>query len=429
MGRPSQTWPLALALLVVASTAAAQSKRYPADAGDDDDSRSQLWESALHPDVGPYTELVRDAKRLLDEGTDEAIKAAEHKLTEAIHRVPSEADAYALRGRIFLARRAWGPCADDLAAADDHGTPDETPAAVDLRTRLRLDLAYCQAHVGKLADAELALLRAQSAQRLGSEVALRLGEVRIAMGKLDEAIDTLIAPGELPPGAQGTMLHWLLAEAYDRARRPGEAQAQVEQALRYDHNLSVIEAPPYPWLDPTERAYLFGVAYALTSQDDDSTARPEYALLYFRRFLELAPGSPWRHRAEEHVKELTSLALPLWVKHDGGSATLDLSTASVAARARMPAMRACLAKLPTAGFTVSITKIGPRTPETVRDRPIYRLPPAGTSVEYSLNLGETERAGIDAAIQCIQTAAEKIAMPAVKERDAYYKVSFLVVAP
>ena len=297
-----------------------------------------------------------------------------------------------------------------------------------MRTRLRLDLATCQARVGKLADAELALLRAQSSQRLPGEVALRLGEIRIAMGKLDEAIDALSAPAETPPGAQGAMLHWLLAEAYDRARRPGEAQTQVEIALRYDRNLSTIEAPPYPWLGIGEREYLYGIAYALPP-DELSAARPEYALLYFRRFLEVAPKSPWRRRADEHIKELTTLALPQAVKRDGGSATLDLPTATAAVRKQMPALRACAAKLPTSAFNVAITKTGARTPDTVRDRPIYRLPPAGTSVENSLNVSDAERASTDAAIRCIQGIAEKLVLPPVKERDAYYKVSFLVVAP
>lgn len=426
MGRPAHAWPLILVL--AASPALAQSKRYPADAGDDDDdTHSSLWEAALHPDVGPYNELVRDAKHLLDEGTDEAVRGAELKLTDAIHRVPSEPDAYALRGKIYLARRDWGPCADDLAAADDHARPDED---ADVRTRLRIDLATCEARVGRLAEAEAALLRAQSGQRLASEVALRLGEVRIAMGKLDEAIDALTAPAaETPMGNQGAMLHWLLAEAYDRARRPGEAQAQVELALRYDRNLSTIEAPPYPWLGIGEREFLYGIAYALPPQDELNATRPEYALLYFRRFLEVAPKSPWRRRAEEHIKELSASSLPLSVKRDGGSATLDLPTATAAVRKQMPAMRACAAKLPVSALGVSVTKTGPRTPDTVRDRPIYRLPPAGTSVEVALNVSDTDRAGTDAAIRCVQTIAEKLVLPPVKERDAYYKVSFLVVAP
>jgi tetratricopeptide (TPR) repeat protein len=415
-------------LLVLAAPAWAQSKRYPPDADPDDDSgTSNLWEAALHPDVGPYRELVRDAKRLLDEGTDEAASSALEKLTDAIHRVPSEVEAYALRGRIYLARRQWAPCADDLAAADDHDhTPDTNP---EQRTRLRIDLATCQARANRLGEAELSLLRAQSSQRLASEVALRLGEVRIAMGKLDEAIDALSATPDTQSTSQNAMLHWLLAEAYDRARRPGEAQAQVELALRYDRNLSTIEAPAFPWLGPGEREYLFGVAYALPPQDDLSAARPEYALLYFRRFLQLAPKSPWHKRAEEHVKELASLAFPISARRDGGSATLDLAAATAAIRRQMPAMRACAAKLPTSAFAVAITRTGPRTPDTVRDRPIYRLPPPGSSVENSLNVTEAKRADTDAAVRCIQPIAERLALPAIRERDAYYRISFLVVGP
>jgi tetratricopeptide (TPR) repeat protein len=418
---------LALLLVVAASSPAwAQSKRYPADADPDDDhGKSNLWEAALHPDVGPYRELVRDAKRLLDEGNEQSTKSALDKLTDAVHRVPAEAEAYALRGRIYLAQRAWEPCADDLAAADDHDhTPDTNP---ELRTRLRLDLATCQARAGRLAEAELSLLRAQSSQRIAGEVALRLGEVRIAMGKLDEAIDALAATPDSSMTSQSAMLHWLLAEAYDRARRPGEAQAQVEAALRYDRNLSTIEAPAFPWLGPGEREYLYGVAYALPPQDDLAATRPEYALLYFRRFLQLAPKSPWHKRAEEHVKELSALTFPLTARRDGGSATLDLAAATAAIRKQMPAMRACAAKLPTSAFAVAITKTGPRTPDTVRDRPIYRLPPAGSSVENSLNVTETTRAETDAAVRCIQPIAEKLALPPVKERDAYYRISFLVV--
>ena len=415
---------------VVAAPAWAQSKRYPADADpDEDEQHSALWESALHPDEGPYKELVHDARRLLDDGTEESSKLAVEKLGDAIHRVPNEPEAYVLRGRSYLSHKSWAPCADDLAAADDHTAPDDSTAGtgLDARARLRLDLATCQARAGRYSDAEATLLRAQSTQHLTSEVALRLGEVRIALGKLDEAIDALAAASDATMGANGAMLHWLLAEAYDRARRPGEAQAQVEAALRYDRNLTIIEAPPYPWLGVGEREYLFGVAYALPPAEDAAAMRPEYALLYFRRFLQLAPKSPWHRRAEEHVKELSALAFPLTVRRDGDSASVDLAVIAATVRKAMPAMRACLAQLPTSAYSVSITKIGPRTPETVRDRPIYRMPPAGTAVENTLNVSEAQQLPLVRAVDCIQPLVERLALPAVKERDAYYKISFTVV--
>ena len=421
---------MALVVVLAAATAHAQSKRYPPDADpDDDDQRSQLWESALHPDVGPYNDLVRDAKRLLDDGTEDSAKLAIDKLTDAIRRVPAEPEAYVLRGRSYLAHKQWAPCADDLAAADEHTPIDETQQGLETRARLRLDLAMCQAHAGRLGEAEATLLRAQSTQHLTGEVALRLGEVRIALGKLDEAIDSLAAASDSAMGSSSAMIHWLLAEAYDRARRPGEAQGQVEAALRFDRNLTIIESPPYPWLGAGEREYLFGVAYALPPADYANVVRPEYALLYFRRFLQLAPNSPWHRRAEDHVRELSTLAFPQTVRRDGGSATVDLDATAAIVRKQMPAMRACLAKLPTSAFTVSITKTGPRTPETVRDRPIYRLPPPGVSVENALNVSEAEQASLVKATGCLQPLAEKIAAPAVRERDAYYKISFTVVSP
>ncbi len=426
MGRLARA--VALLVLVAAVPALAQSKRYPPDADpDDDDAHSHLWESALHPDVGPYRDLVRDAKRLLDDGTEDSAKLAIEKLTDAIHRVPTEPDAYLLRGRSYLAHKSWAPCADDLAAADEHAVADDTQQGLDTRTRLRLDLAMCQAHAGRYAEAEATLLRAQATQHLTAEVALRLGEVRIALGKLDEAIDSLTAASDASLGSSGAMLHWLLAEAYDRARRPGEAQAQVEAALRFDRNLTIIEAPPYPWLGAGEREYLYGIAYALPPADYANVVRPEYALLYFRRFLQLAPKSPWRRRAEDHIRELSALALPQTVRRDGGSATLDLDATALVVRKQMPAMRACLAKVPTSAFNVAITKTGPRTPETVRDRPIYRLPPAGVSVENVLNVAEAEQAQLAKAVSCIQPIAEKLVLPAIRERDAYYKISFTVV--
>ncbi len=59
-----------IALLAIGTTQAwAQSKKYPPVAPDkelEDEKRSDLWESTLHPNTGPYKELVRDAKRLIE---------------------------------------------------------------------------------------------------------------------------------------------------------------------------------------------------------------------------------------------------------------------------------------------------------------------------------------------------------------------------
>ena len=92
----------------------------------------------------------------------------------------------------------------------------------------------------------------------------------------------------------------------------------------------------------------------------------------------------------------------------------------------MPAMRACVAKLPTTVFEVQITRDGPHAP-FARDRAMFHVPPDGVTVRDTLELDVVPRADIDDAIHCLQPLAEKIALPAPKERDTYYMAGFLVV--
>ena len=79
----------------------------------------------------------------------------------------------------------------------------------------------------------------------------------------------------------------------------------------------------------------------------------------------------------------------------------------------MPSMRACIAKAPTTRFTVAITKVGAKTPDSVRDRPIYRTPAAGVKVTAEV---ANNPAG-DAGRTCVEAAAARIALPMPKERD------------
>ena len=105
---------------------------------------------------------------------------------------------------------------------------------------------------------------------------------------------------------------------------------------------------------------------------------------------------------------------------------LDLDAARTIAAKAMPAMRACMAKLPTTVIEVQITRDGPVTP-FFRDRPRYSVPPNNVSVKDTLELDVIPRVDVESAIRCVQTIAEKISMPAPKERDTYYIARFLVV--
>ncbi|HTL37637.1 MAG TPA: hypothetical protein VL326_31115, partial [Kofleriaceae bacterium] len=189
-----------VALLCATATAVpaawAQSKKYPPVAPDKDleeEHRSKLWDSTTDPDRGPYNDLVRDAKRLLERNDANNMRDALEKLDAAVKRLPKESDAYAVRGSVYLQQRQWVKCADDLAAAEAVSKVDD----LMLRTRSRIDLAVCQARAGRYADSEQTLVKAiASATGYKGELLMRLGEVRIGLGKLDEAIDALSASAD-----------------------------------------------------------------------------------------------------------------------------------------------------------------------------------------------------------------------------------------
>ncbi len=415
---------LALVALCVIGTsqAWAQSKKYPPVTPDkelEEEKRSELWESTLHPDTGPYKELVRDAKRLLERNSADDTKAALEKLDTAIKRMPREPEAYQLRGQIFLGQKDWPKCADDLGRAEDY-----TKIIDDLtaRTRSRIDLANCQARAGRYAEAESTLVRASaSAQTYRSELYMRLGEVRIALGKLDEAIDALTVA--LDTDSTSALTRWLLMSAYDRARRPSEALEHAQQAAKYDPQRTHIDHPSIPLLGTDEADYLDGLAYRY------AVVKPEYALLYFRRFVKLAPESPWRRRAEEHVRDLTAIKFPARETITNSGTTVVPGETQKLLQKPVAAMRQCLAKLPTTAFQITTMKAGPRTPETVRDRPIYRLPSTPKPVSLLPGPDAVPQADIDAAQKCLEGHAARLNLPSPKERDTYYIVSFIVVAP
>jgi tetratricopeptide (TPR) repeat protein len=249
---------------------------------------------------------------------------------------------------------------------------------------------------------------------------MRLGEVRIAMGKLDEAIAALrSAIDAAEPGTQA-MIHFLLAVAYDRARRPADALGEAAEGVKLDRQLATLHDPVVPPLGAGELDYMLGLAYGA------EPAQPELSLAHFRRFEAAAPDSPWRKRADDHVRELRTAELPDAISHSG-TAPLDLDAARAAARKAMPQMRVCLARLPTVVVDVEISRAGPRTPPADRQRSRFSTPPDGVTVRRLV--GDLSGPELDAVDRCLQPLAARLALPAVKERDTYYKAAFHVVGP
>lgn len=416
----------ALAVLVVAGSAAAQSKRYPPEPVDKDAegaAESKLWSAAITPERHSYLDLVRAAAEALSQRTGDQTLEAIKKLDAAIQLLPHEPEAYRLRGEAHLERRDWVSCAADFAIADT--ARGRAPEPVKEAAERHRKLGLCQARAGKLGDAEKTLAEAaiSVSGNASGELLLRLGEVRIAMGKLDEAIAALTAALTATEPASQAMIDFLLATAYDRARRPADAIAAAHDGVKLDHALSTVENPVVPLLGVAEPDYILGVVYSASTE----LARPEYALAYFRRFVKAAPDSPWRKRAEEHIRDLQARELPDAVRRGGGTAPLDLDAARAAARRAMPQMRACLARFPGVVVEVAISRAGPRTPPTDLMRPRFFNPPDGVTVHHAV--GALSDAELEAIDRCLSPLAARLGLPAVKERDTYYKAVFDVVGP
>ena len=412
-----------IVLVAITGTAFAQSKRYPAppkDADKEAEAHSRLWESALDPERKPYDGLVAEAEHLLEDSQHpvEAATAALAKLDQAIERLPKDYRARALRGHAFVLLKKWDKCADELALADTN----DAATSGELET-VELELGICQARAGKLGDAERTLVHLVTIAPK-AEPWLRLGEVRIALGKLDEAVDALSASLETVGSATA---HWLLGLAYDRARKSNAADSELQIALRMDPTAHDLQYPKYPWLRTGEADYMFGLAKQ-TSPEHADVAMPEVALVYFKRFLRAAPDSPWRRRAEEHVKDLSALPFPLALKREPqSSAFVEPGTLVPLVQKAMPALRACAAKLPSDVFVVTVVRAGPK--ETNVERPRYAVPASSTRVALYLELDTISQLQEDAAITCMTPIASRIPLPSPKERDTYYQMSFLVVAP
>src|SRR5690606_1756455 len=132
--------------------------------------------------------------------------------------------------------------------------------------------------------------------------------------------------------------------------KPAESIEAVRAAMRTDRTFSLLRSEKYPLLGEGEPEYLQGLAYTAAEQPS-----PDYALIYFRYFLQVAKESPWRRRAEEHVRELKRSELPEAIERLAGNAPLDLLAARAPVRRAMAAMRACAARTPFIIYKITIT--------------------------------------------------------------------------
>jgi tetratricopeptide (TPR) repeat protein len=404
------------ALAGLGGAARAQSTRYPpppADPDADADARSSFWDAALAPGLDQYRHLLDQARRLIEQRDSEPLAQAIDLLGQATTAQPDRAEGWWYLGVAHEAREEWQACADAFgrARAIDPAFVPHPP----LRARPELDhaLGVCLARAGHLEDARVHLARLAQSGVSEPEVWLRLGEVYMGLGRLSDAIDALDRAAQ--DAAISPDVHWALAVAYDRARRDADAEDELATALRLDPQLANVASPVVPYLSEAESYYYQGLGAAAAQQ-------PERAVVDLRRFIELAPGSPWKARAEQHLADLAATDWATRVEIVGNGA-IDPAKAMAVVRAGLPKIQACAAGHPGLLVRVTITVSGPSGAG-----PVVGSPPPGTRATAILAFGETDDR-IHAALTCIEDAAARMSVARPTQPNSFTRIAFPVVAP
>lgn len=347
---------LALGALVVATApAAAQSRRYPAppvDAEAAAEARSDFWDEVVRPGARRYEQLVTAATDGLRLSAGDPTRARD-TLLEAVALRADVAEGWGYLGVATEKTREWTACAAAYGKAyalDPRWRPARLAGKGEvvgkqrtLATRpLELGWAMCLSRSGELADATDALEALVARGEATGEAWLRLGEVYMAEGRLAEAIAAL-DQARTEPAVRG-LARWLLAVAHDRARHPAAAEAAAAEAGDIDNPTR----GPIPFVPAADVYYVRAFA---------ARHAPERALALFRTYLERAPAdSPWRARAQEHVDALGDVDLATRVELEG---TGDRAAVEKTVRAALPALRRCVAAVPTVVIELRITQLGP----------------------------------------------------------------------
>jgi tetratricopeptide (TPR) repeat protein len=362
------------------SIAAAQSRRYPKPPVDPEaeaDARSDFWEEIVRPGAGRYEQLIGLAAEILRQSTAATSRTTTHRaidhLEEAVALRGDLVDGWGYLGVATRLAREWEACADAYGRA--HAL-DPGWKATRLATRSRaafrrgpsvepLELGWgtCLARAGDLQGATDALEALVARGEDTGESWLRLGEVYMASGRLAEAITAFHSARNQNVGSRRA--RWLLAVAYDRARRPGDADDVATGAG--DVTTETREGAE-PFVPPSDLWYVraYGLRHA-----------PEKALALFRTYLVMAPGdSPWRARAQEHIDALETIDLATRIELEGSG---DRATIEKAVRAALPALRRCVDGAPTILMELRITQNGPpgkARPTPPRATPTVRVAPS-----------------------------------------------------
>ncbi len=431
----------ALAALVVATPtlAAAQSERYRKPAVDADaaeEARSSFWEEVVRPGANRYDKLVAEAIDVLRMMRAGDPMRPRDRLREAVALRADRADGWGYLGVANERLHDYAACADAYGRAhalDPEWRPVELVSPGDMSALARqaasrpvaLTWAICLARSGDVAQATHELEALVARGERGAELFINLGQVLMASGRINDAITAFErAVDEQRSG--DPLARWLLAVAYDRARRTGDATLVAEQVAEVDVGATRAAGSSVPLVPPADAYYL--LALGATARTDQP--RPEYAVVYLRKYLEAAPEhAPWRARAHEQLDAIGPIDLAGRASLTGAG---DLEAIRAALRGANASLSRCMAALPTALIEVRITQVGPAgraPPPTPPRRPPARgAPRRAAEVRVERQPPDAESPGVHAHLVI---AAESAAPDAVLDRalDCVEKVGQGVVLP
>lgn len=375
----------------------------------EEESRSRFWDQALSPGAGTYPDLIDKAVDTIPLNLDDARTILE----DAVARQPDQPEAHFWLG--FVGRKAnkWRQCADGFARAlsiDPDFAPQKTPP----RERWQpwstdFTLGLCLALAGDLDKAAERLARITSRYELCSRsrrnrgrevcydwtVGWRLGEVLMALGRLEEAIavleNTRSAINRIEVG-------YTLAVALERDEQEYKATELLKATYRNDHMARSLRRAERLYIPESDAFYYRALAAEAAGEWGKS-------LVLFRAYIQEVPRSPWVVRARDHIAGMSRQTSAVEIR---GRATFDPKAMNEVMAAALPGLEACLEPLPRQVVALTI-----RRAVTVSSRG-RRPAQATTSVHLNwLNpLGETvSAASPQAASACIRAQVDKIRLP------------------
>ena len=420
------------------------------DPTDDPDAAAEqastMWTSALDPQGRERSAAIARALRSF---TDQDYQAAQAKLQAVRNTASDDLLYWRLHAAVAAQLSDWPTCATSYTKAFARLGSDVAP----LRKGWLDEVGYatCLANLGQIGHAEEMLQRVtnrvpttgdgwkndEAAWLMQGELYLELGRINDAKVVFKTLSDALRATVDFQAGNRA---RWWLAMTLDRTNRIVASQKAITE-LAADQQREVL-APRIPALFAANDAYLRGLAAEISFSRNARqfggrsyyASAFESAIASFREFNRLAPTSPWRARADEHLVTLetklpTRLGLFSLVEKKPGTVEQEL-------RRVLPQLRLCVAAAPRTVFRITMTTTGPPRVELGRidlNSPFpakaaasrAALARVAASVDYPGD--ELGNDVLETMFACLRDRAAAIQLPVATEPGINPAVTFAVI--